>query len=172
MKRQREVRSRVGLAALLVLALPHSAISAQTAAIRAKDEQLIRATRMQSNDAIAAHDTATLARTFLPQYVSVSSTNAQSIGRDSAIARYVQLFATRRDVVFVRSPDSIAVNTVWGQAAESGHWAGTWTQADGVTRVGGPYFAKWLKREGEWLLLTEVFVQTSCSGTSYCKQPP
>ena len=71
------------------------------------------------------------------------------------------LAASRPDVVYVRTPDSIDVNASWEQAAESGKWTGTWTQADGVTRVGGRYFAKWRKVSGQWLVLTEVFVPGS-----------
>jgi len=138
----------------------------------AADEALIRDARAHSNQAIAAHDTMALANVWLPEYVSVSSTNAQSIGRDSARTRYAGLFKTRPDVVYVRTPESIVVNRSWGQAAESGHWTGRWTQADGVTLVGGRYFAKWRKVGGRWLLLTEIFVQTSCSGSNYCNQPP
>ena len=135
------------------------------------DDGLIRAARARSNAAIAAHDTVALSESWLPEFWLVSSTNAQSAGRDAARARFVQLFSTRPDVVYVRTPDRIEVNADWGQAGESGTWTGKWTQADGVTQVGGRYFAKWRKVEGRWLLLTEVFVQTSCSGSGYCSQP-
>ena len=64
------------------------------------------------------------------------------------------------------------MNADWGQAGETGHWTGHWTQKDGATRVGGDYFAKWKKTDGQWVLLAEIFVQTSCSGTSYCDAPP
>ena len=136
------------------------------------DETMIRSARARSNQAIAAHDVVTLADTWLPEFWLVSSTNAQSAGRDAARARFVQLFATRPDVVYVREPDKIEVNVSWGQAAESGRWTGRWTQADGVTQIGGGYFAKWRKIDGRWLLLAEVFVQTSCAGSNYCNLPP
>ena len=136
------------------------------------DELQIRAARAHSNQAIAAHDTVALASTWLPEFWLVSSTNAQSAGRDAARARFAQLFAARPDVVFVRTPERVEVNAPWGQAAESGRWTGRWTQTDGVTLVGGPYFAKWRKVDGRWLLLSEVFVQTSCSGSSYCTTSP
>ena len=136
------------------------------------DEAMIRSARARSNQAIAAHDVVMLADTWLPEFWLVSSTNTQSAGRDAARARFVQLFATRPDVVYVREPDKIEVNVSWGQAAESGRWTGRWTQADGVTQIGGGYFAKWRKIDGRWLLLAEVFVQTSCAGSSYCSLPP
>ena len=37
-------------------------------------------------------------------------------------------FASRPDVVYVRTPSSVSVNKDWGQAAESGRWIGRWTR--------------------------------------------
>jgi ketosteroid isomerase-like protein len=154
--------SRLSALGLLVLA-------ATTAFAQGPDEGMIRAARTRYNQAIARHDTAAIAMVLLPEVVQVTSTNAVSTSRDSTLARMAGLFASRPDVVYVRMPERIDVNTAWGQAAEEGAWTGRWTQADGVTRVGGRYFAKWRKVGGRWLLLSEVFVQTSCFGTSYCE---
>ena len=109
---------------------------------------------------------------WLPEFHQVSSTSAQSAGRVAARDRSDELFAARPDVVYLREPEEITVNAAWGQAAESGRWTGSWTQPDGVTRVGGVYFAKWKKSGVNWMLLTETFVQTSCSGTRYSDTPP
>lgn len=150
------------------------AVTVPCAAQRATaiDESRIRAARGHSNRAIAAHDTAALASVWLPEFHMVSSTNVQSPGRAAAVARFADLFASRPDVIFVRTPSTITVNRQWGQAAEQGRWTGRWTQDDGVTRVGGIYFAKWKKAADEWKLLAETFVQTTCSGTRYCDSPP
>lgn len=64
------------------------------------------------------------------------------------------------------------MNSSWLQAAESGHWTGRWTQSDSLTLVGGRYFAKWRKVNDRWMLLAEVYVQTSCTGSSYCTSVP
>jgi ketosteroid isomerase-like protein len=132
----------------------------------------IRAVRARNNQAIADHDTIALAEAWAPEFWLVSSTNAQTAGRDAARGRFAQQFATRRDLLYVRTPDSVVVNSAWGQAAEYGTWTGRWSQNDGVTNVGGRYFAKWRKAEGRWMLLAETYVQTSCRGTSYCTQRP
>lgn len=136
------------------------------------DEALIHAARAENNRAIAAHDTSAVASIWLPEFWLVSSANAQSAGRDAARARFAQTFATRPDVVFVRTPETIHVNSSWLQAAESGHWTGRWTQSDSLTLVGGRYFAKWRKVNDRWMLLAEVYVQTSCTGSSYCTSVP
>ena len=155
----------------VIVVVPLAIGIASTAAAQGTDEAMIRAARTRYNQAIAAHDTTAIAISWLPGYWSVTSTNAQLAGRDSARASIIRLFASRPDVVYVRTAERIDVNTSWGQAAESGQWTGRWTQTDGVTLVGGRYFAKWRKVDGRWMLLTEVFVQLSCSGSSYCNPP-
>jgi ketosteroid isomerase-like protein len=136
------------------------------------DEAAIRAARARSNHAIAAHDLDAAAAVWAQDYVGVSSGNARAIGRDDERAHFATLIATRKDVVFVRTPSSVTINTSWGQAGESGRWSGKWSGSDGVTRVGGIYFAKWKKADGEWKIIAETFVQTACSGTHYCDAPP
>jgi len=158
---------RIGLGVVLVaaLAVPKS-VAGQA------DEGAIRAARARSNAAIQAHNLDAIAAVWLPEFVSVSSTNARSVGRDSARAGFSQLFATRPGVVFVRTPEKVDVNVAWGQAGESGTWTGTWTVADGGVRVSGEYFAKWKRVSGEWKLVAETFVQLACEGGKYCDGPP
>lgn len=136
------------------------------------DETRIRAARAESNDAIARKDLAAISRHWLPEFHMISSTNDQSAGREAARASFREVFASRANVVYVREPDSILVNQSWGHAAESGRWTGRWSDRYGSTRVGGVYFAKWRKVNNQWMLLAEVFVQTSCTGPRYCHTPP
>src|SRR5688572_30691805 len=69
---------------------------------QASDESLIRAARAHNNRAIAAHDTAALASDWMPEFWLVSSTNAQTAGRDAARSRFAQQFALRPDLIYVR----------------------------------------------------------------------
>ena len=136
------------------------------------DERAIRAARARSNAAIAAHDTDGVASVMDLEYVGLSSRDARTVGRQAARADYATLFATRPGVVFVRTPRSFYINALWGQAGEIGDWTGRWSSADGKVRVGGKYFAKWRTVGGQWRLLAETFVQTMCTGASYCNAPP
>jgi ketosteroid isomerase-like protein len=136
------------------------------------DESAIRAARDRSNRAIAAHDLDTAAAIWSKDYVGVSSGNGRAIGRDEERSQFAELIATRPRVVYVRTPQTVTVNTSWGQAGESGRWSGSWSAADGETRVGGVYFAKWKNEDGAWRIIAETFVQTMCSGTHYCDAPP
>ena len=136
------------------------------------DEASIRAARAESNRAIARHDLAGVTRHWLPEFYMLSSTNDQSAGRDAARMRFQEIFASRANVVYVRQPEKIEVNQAWGHAAESGRWTGRWSDSYGSTRVGGSYFAKWRKVNDRWMLLAEVFVQTTCTGPRYCNNRP
>jgi len=169
----------VGLRAMPVLTrvrvLTISLLLAATGALAqpaSTDEAAIRAVRARYNAAIAAHDVTAMMDAWLPNYVAVTSRNAREVGRDAARDSYAELIRTRPEVVFVRTPIAVTVNTHWLQAAENGRWTGTWKAADGPVRVGGIYFAKWLKANGDWKILTETFVQTTCTGGTYCATPP
>ena len=156
----------------ILIQIAVATIFAGAAYAASADEMAIRAARDISNRAIAAHDLDGVASVWLPEYSSVTSANVQSSGRDAARARFAQNFATRPDITYVRSPTAITVNTAWGHAGENGRFTGSWTQDGEVTKIGGIYLAKWKKTDGRWMLLTEVFVQTTCSGKSYCAKAP
>lgn len=179
-QRQRTIDGSMILARALLLTLVCAAAAAAQIRPRSgggqaappSDEAQIRAARAESNRAIARKDLAGVSRHWLPEFYMISSTNDQSAGRDAARARFREVFASRANVVYVREPDTIEVNRSWGQAAESGRWTGRWSDRYGSTRVGGVYFAKWRKVNNQWMLLAEVFVQTSCTGPRYCNTPP
>ncbi len=156
----------------ILIQIAVAAIFAGGAHAESADEMAIRAARDASNRAIAAHDLDGVASVWLPEYSSVTSANVQSSGRDAARARFAQNFASRPDISYVRSPAVITVNTAWGHAGENGRFTGSWTQDGEVTKIGGIYLAKWKKTDGRWMLLAEMFVQTTCSGKSYCAKAP
>jgi uncharacterized protein (TIGR02246 family) len=138
----------------------------------AQDVRLIREARQRSNAAIAAHDAEALARIWMADVTVVTSTGATQSGREANRASFMAQFTSRPDVVYVRNPTEIQVMPSWDVAAERGTWTGQWTQADGVTKIGGTYQAQWRKVNGAWLLQAELFVPTHCEGSSYCSKHP
>ncbi|HSR14412.1 MAG TPA: nuclear transport factor 2 family protein [Gemmatimonadales bacterium] len=156
---------------MLRLALALTALAAPVAA-QQSDEEVIRAARAASNRAIAAHDADALAVTWMEDYHITPSTSDLLAGREANRRLFVELFRSRPDVVYVRTPDSVAVNRSWAVAAEQGHWTGQWTQAGASIRIGGSYYAQWRKSDGRWLIQAEVFVPTWCEGGVYCAQRP
>jgi len=136
------------------------------------DEQTIRAVRARSNAAIAAHDAAAMARAWTEDITIVSSTSAQSTGRDANRQRMAKQFADHRDTTYVRTPKTIEIYAPWNVASERGEWTGGWTEPDGKFEIGGTYQAQWRKIDGEWRIRAELFVPTHCRGSKYCAQHP
>jgi len=135
-----------------------------------RDEQLIREARVRSNEAIAAHDVAAVARVWMPDVHIVSSTSSQTAGRDANQQRMAAQFASRPDTVYVRRSTAIDVYPPWAVASERGEWTGRWTEPYGRLEIGGTYLAQWRKIDGEWLIQAELFVPTRCGGAGYCRE--
>jgi ketosteroid isomerase-like protein len=170
----RFVSNRAVAVAVMVFALLVGSLALRPAAQAGvtADESAIRAARDRSNQAIAAHDLAAAADVWSADYVGVSSGNARALNREDERRQFAELIATRPHVTYLRTPDIISVNPDWRQAGESGHWSGSWSAAEGETRVAGIYFAKWKQEGSDWHIIAETFVQMSCGGTHYCDAPP
>jgi ketosteroid isomerase-like protein len=137
-----------------------------------EDERLIREARAQSNTAIASHDLDGIARAWMPDVHVVSSTSAQTAGRQANQQRMARQFALRPDTIYVRTPATIEVFAAWNVASERGDWIGRWTEPDGKVEIGGKYQAQWRKIDGRWLIHAELYVPTHCRGGKYCAQRP
>lgn len=163
------------VATLAVLAMVPGArpgSPAQASGLQPADEHLIRDARARSNRAIAAHDLTAIAREWTADVHVVSSTSAQTAGRDANRERMATQFKNRPDTVYVRRPSAIEVNSAWAVASERGEWTGRWTEPDGKLEIGGTYQAQWRKIDGQWLIQAELFVPTRCTGAKYCNQRP
>ena len=110
-----------------------------TALLQHPDEQLIRAARERSNAAIARHDLDAIGGVWLDDVHVLSSTSAQTAGKNANRERMAAQFKSRPDTVYVRTPVSIEVYAAWNVASERGAWTGKWTEPDGVVEIGGTY---------------------------------
>ena len=135
------------------------------------DELAIRATRDESNRAIANHDTAAIAKSWTVDYHIVSSRNNETSGRKANSDRLAAEFASKPDVIYIRTPDSIKVFEDWSMASETGTWVGRWTEEGESAELSGTYFAKWHKVEGQWFIRAEIFVPLKCKG-KFCSKSP
>jgi ketosteroid isomerase-like protein len=170
----RAIRQKV-LAAFAVLACAagtHARSDLRATGLQFGDDQLIREARARSNQAIAAHDLAAIARVWMEDVHVVSSTSAQTAGRELNQQRMARQFTNRPDTIYVRRPTVIDVYSSWGVAAERGEWTGRWTEPDGALEIGGTYLAQWRKLDGQWLIQAELYVPTRCTGAKYCRQRP
>lgn len=159
-----------GATATLVCAVAWSAWA--PAAMQPGDEELIRAARVRSNTAIAAHDLAGIAAVWMDDVHVVSSTSAQTAGRTQNQQRMGAQFANRPDTIYIRRSGAIDVYPAWAVASERGEWTGRWTEPDGALEIGGAYLAQWRKVGGQWLIQAELFVPTRCTGSRYCDRHP
>jgi ketosteroid isomerase-like protein len=162
-------RRRVAAALVACAAL---ATPAGTSAQPPTDQQLIRAARARSNAAIAAHDPVAIARVWMDDVHVVSSTSAQTSGRERNRDRMAQQFAAHPDTIYVRTPTTIDIYPQWAVASERGEWDGGWREPDGAMRIGGTYLVQWRKVGGEWLIQAELYVPTRCTGSGYCGTRP
>ena len=87
--------------------------------------------------------------------------SAAAIGK--AAYRAILDTAPNASLVYVRQPDLIEVSKVWPLAWESGHWTARRGGANGPAVITGRYSAQWVKRDGRWLIRSEVFVALTCS---------
>ena len=136
------------------------------------DEKLIRDSRAQSNAAIEAHDVAGIARFWMDDVHITTSTSAQANGWAANGSRMSEQFKRRPDTSYVRTPSRIDVFAAWSVASERGEWVGRWTEADGPLEIRGTYLAQWRKVKGRWLIQSELYVPTKCTGGKYCRQHP
>lgn len=132
----------------------------------------IAAARARSNTAIAAHDTAGIAREWMPDIHVVASTGSQTAGVQANVRSMAEQFTRRPDVKWVRESTRIAVFDAWQVASEEGRWTGTWTDPDGPVRISGTYLAQWRFSNGRWKIQAEVFVPLACEGGAYCARHP
>lgn len=136
------------------------------------DAREIRRRRESSNSAIARHDTAGIGAILAPHLVVVSSTSAQSVGRQAMLQRFAEQFRSRPDVTYRRTPEEVRVFAPWQMASERGQWTGSWTDPDGRVSLRGSYSAKWRRIDGTWLVESETYVPESCAGGQYCNTAP
>lgn len=136
------------------------------------DQQLIFNARTTNNAALADHDAAEVAAIYKDDFFILTSTNGLFTGKEEVQGIYQSVFDGRTNVLFVRTPTKITVNTDWNMASEIGQWIGTWEVEEEMIEVGGDYYAKWHKIDGNWLLRSEVYTQFDCSGEVVCSNEP
>jgi ketosteroid isomerase-like protein len=129
------------------------------------DEDDIRQQRAAYNDAIAQHDVTRIVSFLDDEYQITTSLGDLQQDRDEEAAGWQALIASRRDLLYVRSPESIELSSDYPLAAEVGTWKGTWSTEDGPVWTGGRYAAMWRKADGVWKVRSELFVALYCEGS-------
>jgi ketosteroid isomerase-like protein len=128
------------------------------------DAEQIRSARAVYNGAIARHDVPAIV-SFLDDEYQITTSLGQLIqDRDDEGASWHELFASRQDLLYVRSTETLEISNDYPLAAETGTWVGSWSTTDGPVRTGGRYAAMWRKVDGVWKVRSELFVALFCDG--------
>ena len=127
----------------------------------------VRAARAAQNTALARRDL-DRAATFWTDDIVIRSGLGRVIESKTA---YKNAFAGDSDLVYSREPDRVDVsnNEKWPLAFESGIWTAR-VNGSGPPIIRGRYAAQWIKRNGKWLIRSEVFVALTCSGKGCSRQ--
>jgi ketosteroid isomerase-like protein len=128
------------------------------------EEDAIKARRVQQNAAIVANKIDEIASFWTDDVTICRGLGIQLQGK----AAYRKLFEEDKSsvnkIVYERKPRTIEVSPHWPLAFETGTWAGHVGDANGATVISGKYSAQWVKRNGTWLIRSEVFVALGAEG--------
>ena len=139
----------------------------QNTGTRSREAAAVRAARSAQNTAIAQHDLQRVASYWTDDVVIRSALGRVIQGR----AAYRTVLGADSVTLYRREPDRVDVsdNERWPLAFESGTWTGS-DPRSGRPLMRGRYAAQWIKRDGRWLIRSEVFVALGCTGTG-CARP-
>jgi ketosteroid isomerase-like protein len=137
------------------------------------DATAIREARLAQNQALVDQDLDRVA-TFWTDDVTIRRGLGQhAMGK----AEYRKIFEPPADpaarMIYQREPGTIEVSPNWPLAYEEGRWTGRLGGTSAPTVITGRYAAQWVKRDGRWLIRSEVYVALTCadSGCRYQAAP-
>ena len=128
------------------------------------DQGAIREARIAQNKAIASDDLGRVA-SFWTDDVTVRRALGQPLnGREAARKALEPPPAPATHLVYQRLTKDVEVSATWPLAFETGTWEGHQGTLRGPVVIGGRFSAQWVKRDGRWLIRSEVFVALTCEG--------
>jgi len=130
----------------------------------ALEADAIREARARQTAAIASGDLDRVA-SYWTDDVTIRRALGQSVAGAAASRK---IFATdghgAAALIYQRRAVEIDVSETWPLAYEAGIWSGHLGSVATPEIIGGRYSAQWVKRDGRWLIRSEVFVALSCRG--------
>ncbi len=130
----------------------------------ASDESAIRDARASQNRAIAVGDLDAVTRFWTEDVTVRRALGTAMAGR--AEARKAFEISGPRDstVIYQRTTTAVELSRAWPLAFETGSWTGQLRDTLGPVVISGRFSAQWVKRDGRWLIRSEVFVPLACGG--------
>ena len=154
---------------LLALLLIPPAASAQGAGTVA-DEAAIKDARRLQTQALARNDLDTVVSYWDPA-ITIRRALGHPVEGAAAARKLLEPTGNANPataIVYQRVATSVSVSPNWPLAYEEGRWSGHVASADATPILAGKYAAQWVKRDGRWLIRSEVFVAIDCADAG-CK---
>lgn len=123
------------------------------------NEAQILAARIDQNTAIAKGDIKR-ASSYWTDDVTLRRGLGHAVTGKAAYTALLDLSPNTNSILYSRNPELIEVSTLWPLAFESGNWTAA-RKGDSSALISGRYSAQWFKRDGRWLIRSEVFVALS-----------
>ncbi len=127
------------------------------------DETAIRLARLAQTRAIAAGDL-DLVASYWTDDITIRRGLGHPVDGIAAAREMLDAGAGAGKLVYQREAVTVEVSTVWPLAYEEGRWAGYAGDVSDAPVVTGRYAAQWVKRDGRWLIRSEVFVALDAAG--------
>lgn len=118
-------------------------------------ENAIAARRKLTNKLIAAKTAARLSPFFDPQVRLIAGDGSLLMGAGEVIAAFEAQFRDLAFIAYVRTSETVELDSAGLRAAERGRWVGSWK---GVPEQSGTYLAVWKKVTGQWVIESELYV--------------
>ena len=133
------------------------------------DEAAVREARRVQTQALAKNDLDTVVKYWDPA-ITIRRALGHPVEGAAAARKLLEPTgpATASTIVYLRESTSVTVSPNWPLAYEEGRWSGHVGSADAKAILSGKYAAQWVKREGKWLIRSEVFVALDCADAG-CK---
>ena len=126
------------------------------------DAEMVRQARLDQNYAMAIGDIEAAASFWTEDVTLRRGLGASIIGKD-AYRALLDPSPNENGLIYVREPDLIDISPHWPLGFESGRWTARRGSLDGPIAITGRYSAQWVKRDGYWLIRSEVFVALMCT---------
>ena len=148
----------------VVLALAVGAAVVRSQGVQRDDATEIRAARRAQNEAMAGGDVERAAAYWTEDVTIRRALGTGLSGKPAYTAILARAPISDTTLVYQRAPTDVDVSSRWPLAFETGTWSAR-VGGKGDDVIGGRYSAQWVKRDGRWLIRSEVFVALTCSGT-------
>ena len=136
----------------------------------ASDEATIKESRRLQTQALARNDLVTVVKSWAPP-ITIRRALGHPVDGAAAARKLLEPAAAPNPattIVYQREATSVTVSPNWPLAYEEGRWSGHVGSADAKPILAGKYAAQWVKRNGAWLIRSEIFVAIDCADAG-CK---